>query len=91
MAPDEVAAVLQSGEQVITAGQRENLFANIGSLLKTTGYSSTGSVVKNNNSPVSITMGDIILPDVTDASGFAKDLYNHIDLAFSQEFAKHFK
>ena len=44
--------------------------------------------IRNTSQNVVVTIDKIVMPDVTDADGFARDLYKNIESSFSQQFSK---
>ena len=82
--PDEVPALLQIGEQVINEPQREMVLSN----MKSAFDAGAQRAIRNTSQNVVVTIDKIVMPDVTDADGFARDLYDNVELAFSQQFSK---
>ena len=82
--PDEVPALLQIGEQVINEPQREMVLSN----MKSAFDAGAQRAIRNTSQNVVVTIDKIVMPDVTDAEGFARDLYDNVELAFSQQFSK---
>lgn len=82
--PDEVPALLQIGEQVINEPQREMVLSN----MKSAFDAGAQRAIRNTSQNVVVTIDKIVMPDVTDADGFARDLYKNIELSFSQQFSK---
>ncbi len=82
--PDEVPALLQIGEQVINEPQREMVLSN----MKSAFDAGAQRAIRNTSQNVVVTIDKIVMPDVTDADGFARDLYKNIESSFSQQFSK---
>lgn len=82
--PDEIPALLQIGEQVINEPQREMVLSN----MKSAFDSGVQQAIRNTSQNVVVTIDKIVMPDVTDADGFARDLYKNIESSFSQQFSK---
>lgn len=82
--PDEIPALLQVGEQVINEPQREMVLSN----MKSAFDSGVQQAIRTSSQSVVVTIDKIVMPDVTDADGFARDLYKNIESSFSQQFSK---
>lgn len=82
--PDEVPALLQIGEQVINEPQREMVLSN----MKSAFDAGAQRAIRNTSQNIVVTIDKIVMPDVTDADGFARDLYKNIESSFSQQFSK---
>lgn len=82
--PDEIPALLQIGEQVINEPQREMVLSN----MKSAFDAGAQRAIRNTSQNVVVTIDKIVMPDVTDADGFARDLYKNIESSFSQQFSK---
>ena len=92
--PDEYPYILRAGEQVINEDQRKTLLSNLNNMFDIGSRNSlaVASKITGNNSTsspnVNVQIDKIVMPDVTDADGFAKSLYNNLELSFSQQFSK---
>lgn len=102
MKPNERYIKALKGEVVFTEDQQDMLVDNFDSLMNTSNLipiATMPSMIPNNLVPIAdkqygdinITLGDIILPDVTNPDEFAQAFNNHIELALAQNFSKHFK
>ena len=95
--PDEVPAILKKGEFVMTPEQQNMLKENFinYSLVsyKTPTVDMSSLAVQNRNLPpnVTVTMGDVNLPNVKDPDGFMRFIKSNFDLAMGQEYSKTFR
>lgn len=93
--PDEIAAILQKSEVVLTPEQQHNAIHNIGAAWKFSPNApnySVASVNRRNEIPnVTLQMGDIKMDNVQDPDGFAKALFREAEPVLRQQFSKIFK
>lgn len=95
--PDEVPAILKKGEFVMTPEQQNMLKENFinYSLVsyKPPTVDMSSLAVQNRNLPpnVTVTMGDVNLPNVKDPDGFMRFIKSNFDLAMGQEYSKTFR
>lgn len=95
--PDEVPAILKKGEFVMTPEPQNMLKENFinYSLVsyKPPTVDMSSLAVQNRNLPpnVTVTMGDVNLPNVKDPDGFMRFIKSNFDLAMGQEYSKTFR
>ena len=87
---DRVLTLLKPNELVANTAQQNQIISNIKNGLKSALGLANGVSMLHQAPQVNISMGDLSLPNVKDADGFAKALQNTFELNMNQYFSKVF-
>ena len=96
--PKEYPYILKAGEQIVNAEQRRTLMSNFNNAYSSayadgikrgiSAMSSLGTQVNNAVSNVKVNIEKIMMNNVQDPDGFAKALYNNLELTMAQQRSK---
>ena len=96
--PKEYPYILKAGEQIVNAEQRRTLMSNFNNAYSSayadgikrgiSAMSSLGTQVNNAVSNVKVNIEKIMMNNVQDPDGFAKALYNNLELTMTQQRSK---
>ena len=96
--PNEYPYILKAGEQIVNDEQRRTLMSNFNNAYSSayadgikrgiSAMSSLGTQVNNAVSNVKVNIEKIMMNNVQDPDGFAKALYNNLELTMAQQRSK---
>ena len=96
--PNEYPYILKAGEQIVNDEQRKTLMSNFNNAYSSayadgikrgiSAMSSLGTQVNNAVSNVKVNIEKIMMNNVQDPDGFAKALYNNLELTMAQQRSK---
>ena len=96
--PNEYPYILKAGEQIVNDEQRRTLMSNFNNAYSSaytdgikrgiSAMSSLGTQVNNAVSNVKVNIEKIMMNNVQDPDGFAKALYNNLELTMTQQRSK---